>query len=396
MSHFTVLVIGNDVDKALAPFHEFECTGADDQYVQDIDETADTLQRYQNGATARVRNNATGALYPTYDDQFFHFLPDDKSAEILALPHHQRPDGTYVRDGKVCTYELPEGYEEVKVPYTEIMSFLDYVKRDTDDNCVVEFGKKPDLKEHHKYGYVLLNESGEVEKVIRRTNPNAKWDWYQIGGRWSGFFKKKPEAIGLLGDRSWTNAGEEIPEDRADQITKVDVDFEGMMSEAGTKAAEQFDLYIQHFGDKEEGFIPWNKVRTDFEAESKTINEAREFYHSQPLKLAIAEYLRTHDRKGDTPEAKLSSWLLWNNPEDMLIGQGTVEQRRERYITLARANSIMTFAVLKDGQWYERGSMGWWGCVSNEKDTFEWANQYLNLIENLPDDTLLTVVDCHI
>jgi hypothetical protein len=32
MSHFTVMVIGNDVDEQLAPFHEFECTGQDDQY----------------------------------------------------------------------------------------------------------------------------------------------------------------------------------------------------------------------------------------------------------------------------------------------------------------------------------------------------------------------------
>ena len=23
------------------------------------------------------------------------------------------------------------------------------------------------------------------------TNPRAKWDWYQLGGRWTGFFKMK-------------------------------------------------------------------------------------------------------------------------------------------------------------------------------------------------------------
>lgn len=39
MSHFVVMVIGDDVEKQLAPFHEFECTGIDDEYVVDVDVT---------------------------------------------------------------------------------------------------------------------------------------------------------------------------------------------------------------------------------------------------------------------------------------------------------------------------------------------------------------------
>ena len=31
MSHYTVLVIGDDPEKQLAPFHEFGCTGIDDE-----------------------------------------------------------------------------------------------------------------------------------------------------------------------------------------------------------------------------------------------------------------------------------------------------------------------------------------------------------------------------
>ncbi len=36
MSHFSVLVISEkqeDVEKLLAPYHEFECTGENDKYV---------------------------------------------------------------------------------------------------------------------------------------------------------------------------------------------------------------------------------------------------------------------------------------------------------------------------------------------------------------------------
>jgi hypothetical protein len=40
MSHFAVTVIGEEPEKQLAPYHEFECTGVDNEYVQSIDEEA--------------------------------------------------------------------------------------------------------------------------------------------------------------------------------------------------------------------------------------------------------------------------------------------------------------------------------------------------------------------
>jgi len=39
MSHFAVLVVGENVDEQLAPYHEFESTGENDQYVVDVDKT---------------------------------------------------------------------------------------------------------------------------------------------------------------------------------------------------------------------------------------------------------------------------------------------------------------------------------------------------------------------
>ena len=37
MSHFVVLVVGPDPEAQLQPYHEFECTGTIDQYVQSVD-----------------------------------------------------------------------------------------------------------------------------------------------------------------------------------------------------------------------------------------------------------------------------------------------------------------------------------------------------------------------
>jgi hypothetical protein len=52
--------------------------------------------------------------------------------------------------------------------------------------------------------------------------------------------------------------------------------------------------------------------------------------------------------------------------------------------------------VVKDGQWYEKGKMGWFACVADEKDEDVWDREFAALLDGLPDDTLLTVVDCHI
>jgi hypothetical protein len=45
MSHFSVLVIGENPERQLAPYHEFECTGTNDQYVEDVNITAEVKAR---------------------------------------------------------------------------------------------------------------------------------------------------------------------------------------------------------------------------------------------------------------------------------------------------------------------------------------------------------------
>jgi hypothetical protein len=61
---------------------------------------------------------------------------------------------------------------------------------------------------------------------------------------------------------------------------------------------------------------------------------------------------------------------------------------------IVNKDEVQTFAVLKDGEWHEKGEMGWFGMVSDEKDT--WPAEYQALVADLPDDTWVTVVDVHI
>ena len=58
---------------------------------------------------------------------------------------------------------------------------------------------------------------------------------------------------------------------------------------------------------------------------------------------------------------------------------------------------IIPFAfVTPIGKWHERGKMGWWACVSNEKATDNWKSEFKEFLDNLDEDTIVTVVDCHI
>ena len=63
---------------------------------------------------------------------------------------------------------------------------------------------------------------------------------------------------------------------------------------------------------------------------------------------------------------------------------------------IANIDTIVTFAVVKNGEWFESASMGWWGMTSDEKDEDEWKNTIQELLADVPDDTLISIYDCHI
>jgi len=69
-------------------------------------------------------------------------------------------------------------------------------------------------------------------------NPNAKWDWYLVGGRWTGFFKLKKGKKGkseklskvekLFMNKEQIKKREEFLKNRANSAIKKDIDFRGV------------------------------------------------------------------------------------------------------------------------------------------------------------------------
>ena len=52
--------------------------------------------------------------------------------------------------------------------------------------------------------------------------------------------------------------------------------------------------------------------------------------------------------------------------------------------------------ITPNGIWHERGKMGWWAIVTNEKEQDNWEEEFKKAIEKFDNDVLVTLVDCHI
>lgn len=358
MSHFTVLVIGADHEKQLAPFHEFECTGVNDEFVQDVDRTEEARRLFDKRTETRLKAS-DGTLHSFFDEcgQW--------------RKEFSQPESDVFLGGGGRTYFVPEGYEKVEVPASEVTTFAQFAAGYY-GAPVVPFGQEPDTNGDHKFGYITMDEAGDVVKVVRRTNPNKKWDWYVVGGRWSGFFRLKPNAEGVRGEAGLLGASRNKGEGFADQCTKGAIDLEWMRDEVGRRAGEGWDkAYAAAEPHGGLSWEPWEKVRDEkFKGD---IDGARAFYNDQPIVKALAAALK-HP---------------WDGVDEYLTP-------REKYVQDARDRALVPYSLLVNGEWIAKGEMGWFGCSNDAMTQDDWNKKVNELIDGLSDDTQLTLVDCHI
>ena len=132
MSHFAVLVVG-DVDHNMAPFHEFECDGRDDEFIKDIDRTEEYRKDFEEAKQRYAKEVAEGA------------------------------------DAQTTRYSFKGStFREYLTDYCGLKS--------------LEIGEELDLKEKHKFGYAK-HLGGDDFQVIDRTNPDKFYDYYGSGYR---------------------------------------------------------------------------------------------------------------------------------------------------------------------------------------------------------------------
>jgi hypothetical protein len=295
MSHFAVLVIGDNVEEQLTKYDENIVM---EKYVkhtkeQLIAEEKKSIEDYKN---------------TTY-------------ADYLADP---------VKYAENCKNE----------------NHLNYLKED--------FPKKLVMTDEEIYQYATKwyepEEIGPNGEVYSTHNPDSKWDWYEVGGRFAGQITVKDGVEIENPNFSWGWRDEDketiiASGHKTDTAYVKDIDFTKMhrTEKDYKKSLRYWELIV-------EGAKPKNKE----EEEMVKFN--------------------------------------WYKPEFYL------ERYKDKETYAKCSSSFSMWAVVKDGVWYEKGNMGWWAMSSETNDeAVDWEMNFFDrFIKDLPEDTLLTVVDCHI
>ena len=288
MSHFSVAVISKtpeDVERLLAPYQENNMGDCPKEYLVFEDEEEQHRKDYETGHREMVKT-PEGKLLNPWDEVF-------------------RKKGTFGIGPE--THEIPPNCQIIHIPHKEAYptfeAFMDkyngYSERDS------EMGR---------YGYWY--------------NPNTKWDYWSIGGRWSGLLKAKK-------GNYYNRPG------FYDQAQIKDIDF-SVDPEQYARAERFWEVVVEGLplrdGEKKEDFS---------------------FFYNPSYYLEFYELKENFS----TENAKLKIWAL----------------------------------VDPNGEWYEKGSMGWWGMHDGSAETFQSFNEeWDTLLSAISPEYFLTIVDCHI
>lgn len=242
---------------------------------------------------------------------------------------------------------------------------IDYLKRegiisdDVSQDVILSALKNEFTDEKYRYNGDVLEVKSTYPKSVEGPNggliKGARWDWYDVGGRWS--------------DLLLTTNGEPVNTAR-----KRDIDWNGMRTAAINDANETFDKFEEVTAGLQRP-DPWDKFQSKFD----DIDEARAQYHGNPFNQAL------HDNGLFPFLSDVNEYFHLNNADP-----------RGAFAQEAADRACATFAYLKDGEWFERGQMGWFGMVSDEKDENSWAQHQAQMVDSLPDDVIITIVDVHI
>ena len=294
--------------------------------------------------------------------------------------------------------ESQEGRQPVQVPVKELYSFRDFCEQYC-GFAIVRDSAELDITGKHKFDWCRVNDKGEIVSVVKRTNPNAKWDWYTVGGRWDGYFKLKESVVseaneeGDIADHKAniesqamelltktlegaditliSNQNEKQPK-TSNCCLKRNIDIDGMCHETAEKAREYWRQCTEVI--RGETWMSWEEVKRQPDFHNK-IDHYHDFYWSQPPLVRLEE----------------ANLLPICNPRpDQLLG--TTE---EEYIDDVVNGAFAPYAFVKDSVWAAKGEMGHWGFSVDNMSRREWNKKFRKMFDALPGDTLLTLVDCH-
>lgn len=175
-------------------------------------------------------------------------LPEGRVVELCSYPYYGK---FCIMDGKVYQKDAGPLHHMKRTKKAKRMTALPNYPRNKIYKSFKEYAEEfrgySFDEEHQAYGYYC--------------NPNAMWDWYQIGGRWPAMFLVKNDCIEQSpGERSWCNEDDrlEVPEGYrwAAAARKKDIHWDVMREWDTQKETERFYRLEKMFasGTLEDGF----------------------------------------------------------------------------------------------------------------------------------------------
>ena len=188
-------------------------------------------------------------------------------------------------------------------------------------------------------------------------NPNAKWDWWQIGGRFPNRFLVPAglqDCIPSAKDDDGESATPPEGYQYADAARKKDICWDVMRKIAVDTVEKRYQKCVKAFETKD---------LSDFGPLCRILDEG------------------------------ISAWgeMLY------LKGETLDEYKARKGATDLDRYMFHTYAFVdRNGDWTGSGDMGWFGISSNDKDERAWNDEIQKLMNEAKDDDFLAIVDCHI
>jgi len=338
MSHSTVCIrvpsdvsisgVHQYVDDILRPYNEQGEPG--DEFMEFVDETENYRIEFETKGTDQVQ----------IGDKFFYPWDDEAKKEAKSLGR-----------------EL----ETINRSFKDIYgTFEDFVK---------------------KYHGAKANDDGQYGYWH---NPNAKWDWWVIGGRWSGHWPVKTVSKDQLGrSGSFDNA----PTPGGVDITRIkDIDFERADIQTSERVSEFIRAHNEYYeSGKEPSGNPFSGPRHD------------------GLDLGLIQCLNDDEITDEIQKTcKLSEWPVNRRQKAELPRYDVISplSETEEFKTFLynHFNKLSTYARLDSvNGWVEPGAMGWWGMSHATPDTLkEYGQSFMEWLKSGNQEDWVVVVDVHI
>lgn len=343
MSHYATLVIGENPGELLAPFDENLEVDPYRKYVED-DKPGDYwwVRSMRRGA----EHYREGTGIKPYNPKMFASFRTSESRQIA---------------------------EEQRAEFAEDAHWAERLGDDPTWETVVSLysEKYPDDGDGERLHY----DAEQCRAYTMSTyNPKSKHDWYELGGRWTGYYKLRDDgdpgrARGIVG-----RPGLMTPTAKpgwVDQARKRDIDFEGMRAQAEAEAVSNHAQATAALADLPKP-ARWVNVREVFPDD---IDAARKVYHEQPALRA----LRDAGIHIDEPV----EWFCLEEDDPAAA-----------FIAREVATADIPFAILTADGWAEKGHMRWWGIVTDENA--DWYATARQIIDDAPDSALFSLYDLHI